>query len=290
VNARSAIFTLRPAAIQINCIGFPGTLGADCYDYILTDRFVTPPEQQVNFSERFLYLPDCYLPSDSKRTMAAIPTRRQCGLPAEGFVFCCFNGAYKITPTVFDVWMRLLGEVPGSVLWLLEANATASENLRSEAERRGVGSDRLVFAPRVPPEEHLARHTIADLFLDTFPCNAHTTANEALFAGLPLLTCAGETFASRVSGSQLLAMGLPELVTESIEAYEALALKLARDPDRLRKLRDRLQSNRELSTLFNAKAYALALEELLLQTCENLRSSQREGPVTPRRQPRARGS
>lgn len=275
INARSAIFALRPAPIQINCIGFPGTLGADCYDYILTDRFVTPPEQQRNFSERFLYLPHCYLPSDSRRAIGTAPTRAHCGLPPEGFVFCCFNSAYKITPTVFEVWMRLLRAVPDSVLWLLEANSTASGNLRREAERRGVASDRLVFAPRVPLAEHLARHADADLFLDTFPCNAHTTANDALYAGLPLLTCAGETFASRVSGSQLLAIGLPELVTESLEDYEALALELAGNPKRLRNLRDRLRNNHGSADLFNAEKYVAALEQLLLATYEDLRSTQR---------------
>lgn len=275
INARSAIFALRPATIQINCIGFPGTLGADCYDYILTDRFVTPPEQQENFSERFLYLPNCYLPSDSRRAIGSAPTRAQCGLPTEGFVFCCFNSAYKITPTIFDIWARLLRAVPGSVLWLLEAHPTASGNLRREAERRGVAADRLLFAPRVPLAEHLARHAAADLFLDTFPCNAHTTANDALYAGLPLLTCAGETFASRVSGSQLLAIGLPDLVTERLEDYEAVALELACNPTRLRNLRDRLRSNRESADLFNAKEYAAALEGLLFETYENLRSSQR---------------
>jgi predicted O-linked N-acetylglucosamine transferase (SPINDLY family) len=169
----------------------------------------------------------------------------------------------------------LLRAVPGSVLWLLEANPTASRNLRREAERRGLAPDRLLFAPRVPLPEHLARHAVADLFLDTFPCNAHTTANDALYAGLPLLTCAGETFASRVSGSQLLAIGLPDLVTESLEHYEALALDLARNPTRHRKLRDRLRSNHESAALFNAEEYVAALEGLLLETYEKFRSSQR---------------
>jgi len=271
MHARPEIFVPRPAPIQINCIGFPGTLGSNCYDYILTDRFVTPPEQQVNFAERFLYLPHCYLPGDSRRSMGTPPTRPQCHLPECAFVFCCFNGGYKITPTVFDTWMRLLGAVPQSVLWLLEANPTASANLRREAEQRGVAAERLIFAPRIPLAEHLARHVLADLFLDTFPCNAHTTANDALFAGLPLLTCAGETFASRVSGSQLIAIGLPELVTASLEDYEALALKLAGDPDLLRSLRNRLRRNREASNPSDAMNYARALEQLLLAVCDDLR-------------------
>jgi predicted O-linked N-acetylglucosamine transferase (SPINDLY family) len=268
VHARPEIFALRPATIQINCIGFPGTLGADCYDYILSDRFVTPLEQQENFSERFLYLPQCYLPGDSRRAIAPTPTRAQSGLPEEGFVFCCFNSSYKITPSAFAVWMRLLRAVPRSVLWLLEASVTARANLLHEAELRGVTPDRLVFAPRVSLAEHLARHTAADLFLDTFPCNAHTTANDALFAGLPLLTYTGDTFASRVSASQLLAVGLPELVTDTLEAYEATGLRLARDPDFLRSLRERLRSSRDSSDLFNAEKYARSLELLLTAACE----------------------
>jgi predicted O-linked N-acetylglucosamine transferase (SPINDLY family) len=189
-------------------------------------------------------------------------------LPGDGFVFCCFNGSYKITPTVFEVWMRLLRAVPGSVLWLLESNPLASTNLRREAERRDVAPERLIFAARVPLAEHLARHAVADLFLDTMPYNAHTTANDALYAGLPILTCAGETFASRVSGSQLRAIGLPELVTESPEAYEAVALRLSRELDLLRSLRERLRNDRDSSALFNTEAYTRALERLLLAPCE----------------------
>jgi len=263
VQARPEIFALKPAPIQVNCIGFPGTLGADCYDYILTDRFVTPPEQEANFAERPMLMPHCYLPGDRKRKIAPRPTREQCGLPGTGFVFCCFNGSLKIVPSVFDVWMRLLAAVPGSVLWLLESDPTASGNLRREAQRRGVSPQRLLFAPRRPLAEHLARHPAADLFLDTFPCNAHTTANDALFAGLPLLTCAGATFASRVSGSQLHAIGLPELVTDTIEAYEATALQLAREPRLLAGYRDRLQANRRTHPLFDTAAYTRALEDAL---------------------------
>jgi predicted O-linked N-acetylglucosamine transferase (SPINDLY family) len=268
IGARSEIFALRPAPIQVNCIGFPGTLGSDCYDYILTDAFVTPPAQQVNFSERFMLLPHCYLPGDRKRAMAAVPSRADCGLPREGFVFCCFNGSYKILPAVFERWMRLLSAVPGSVLWLLGSNAQAAENLRYEAECRGVEPQRLVFAPRVPLPEHLARHALADLFLDTLPCNAHTTANDALYAGLPLITCAGETFASRVSGSQLRAIGLPELVTESLDDYEARALALARDRALLAAYRERLNANRGTAPLFDTASYTKALEALLLTACK----------------------
>ena len=268
LNARSEIFALRPAPIQINAIGFPGTLGAPWYDYILGDAFVTPPEQQPYFAERFMLLPHCYLPGDGKRTIDAAPTRAQCGLPDAGFVFCCFNASYKILPDMFAIWMRLLAEIQGSVLWLLETNAQATANLRREARARGIASERLVFAPRVPVARHLARHAVADLFLDTFPCNAHTTANDALFAGLPLITCRGETFASRVSGSQLIAIGLPELVTESLAAYEALALDLARQPEHLARCRERIRSSRVTSPLFDAAGYTRALEGLLLDAWE----------------------
>jgi predicted O-linked N-acetylglucosamine transferase (SPINDLY family) len=268
VFARSEIFALRPAPIQINCIGFPGTLGANWYDYILTDRFVSPPEQQANFAERFAYLPHCYLPGDSRRTVAAIPSRADCGLPAAGFVFCCFNASYKILPDMFDIWMRLLRQVPDSVLWLLQTDPAVTSNLRAEAARRGVAQERLLFAPRAPLAEHLARHAAADLFVDTFPCTAHTTANDALFAGLPVLTCAGETFASRVCGSQLAAIGLGELVTYDLAAYEALALELARAPATLADYRARLRANRATAPLFDTAAYTRALEALLWSAWE----------------------
>jgi predicted O-linked N-acetylglucosamine transferase (SPINDLY family) len=270
LNARSEIFALKPAPIQINAIGFPGTLGAPWYDYILTDAFVTPPEQQRNFVERFMLLPHCYVPGDGKRTIDPAPTRAQCGLPDAGFVFCCFNASFKILPDVFAIWMRLVAQVPGSVLWLLETNAQATANLRREARAHGIAPERLVFAPRVPLAQHLARHAAADLFLDTFPCNAHTTANDALFAGLPLVTCAGETFASRVSGSQLNAIGLPELVTDSLAAYEVLALELAGRPELLALYRERVRANRDTSPLFDTTGYTHALERLLFAAWNGL--------------------
>jgi predicted O-linked N-acetylglucosamine transferase (SPINDLY family) len=262
VNARSEIFALRPAPIQINCM-FPGTLGADYYAYIMTDSFVTPPEQQPNFAERFMVLPHCYMPGDTKRVLGPLPTREQCHLPATGFVFCCFNASWKIHPLMFDVWMRVLKKIQGSVLWLLDANAVSRDNLREEARCRDVAPERLIFAPRVPLEEHLGRHGVADLFLDTFPCNAHTTTNDALFAGLPVVTCAGETFASRVSGSHLRAIGLPELITDTLAEYEALVLKLARDPGLLASYRTRLRANRDREPLFDTVGYTRALERSL---------------------------
>lgn len=267
LHARPEILAQRPAPIQINCIGFAGTLGANFYDYILTDRFVSPPEQALAFAERFMYLPHCYLPGDTRRAIGSVPARSDCGLPDSGFVFCCFNACYKILPFVFDVWMRLLRGVPDSVLWLLQPDPLAAANLRREAERRGVSAARLIFAPRVPLPGHLARHAAADLFVDTLPYNAHTTANDALFAGLPVLTCTGVTFASRVSASQLLAIGLPELVTHDLAAYEARALALAHEPELLGGYRARLGANRATAPLFDVQAYTRALEGLLDTAC-----------------------
>ncbi len=279
LHARSDVFALRAAPIQINGIGFAGTLGADCYDFILTDSFVTPPEEQRFFTERFMLLPHCYMPGDTRRAIDAAPTRAQCGLPEAGFVFCCFNSSYKILPDVFAIWMHLLQEVPGSVLWLLSTNQEATANLRERARGHGMGEKRVVFAPSLPLPAHLARHALADLFLDTFPYNAHTTANDALFAGLPLLTCAGKTFASRVAGSQLRSIGLPELVTDSLPAYQALALKLAREPARLSEYRERLARNRATAPLFDVAGYTRSFEELLLRAWEEHRQGRQPDAV-----------
>jgi len=279
LHARSDIFALRAAPIQINGIGFAGTLGSDCYDFILTDSFVTPPDQQRFFTERFLVLPHCYLPGDTRRAIDPAPTRAQCGLPESGVVFCCFNASYKILPDVFAIWMRLLQSVAGSVLWLLATNREATASLREQARRHGLADERLVFAPSLPLPAHLARHALADLFLDTFPYNAHTTANDALFAGLPLLTCAGDTFASRVAGSQLRAIGLPELVTDSLQAYEALALDLAQQPARLAQYRTRLAANRDREPLFDVAGYTRALEDLLFRAWEDHRRGEHPDAV-----------
>jgi protein O-GlcNAc transferase len=269
-HARSEIFVSRPAPVQVSWLGYLGTLGAPWYDYVLTDRFVVPPAQQAFFTERTLYLPDCYCPSDTRRPVASqVPDRAACGLPAEGVVFCCFNNSYKILPQLFDVWMRLLAAVPGSVLWLAPGQASAGVNLRREARARGVDPARLVFAQRVSLPEHLARHAHADLFLDTTPYNAGTTANDALFMGVPVLTCAGETMASRVAGSQLTAIGLPELVTTNLADYEALALTLAGDRTRRAQTRARLAANHLTTPLFDMARFTLALDDLLLAAWEN---------------------
>jgi predicted O-linked N-acetylglucosamine transferase (SPINDLY family) len=273
-NARPAIFAARPAPVQINAIGFQGTLGAPWYDYILTDRFSLPAELTPFFSERPLYLPHMLYPSDTTRLPAGPPpSRAACGLPESGFVFCCFNNAYKILPEVFAVWMRLLAAVPGSVLWLLATSAEATANLRREAQGAGIEPQRLIFAPRVSVGEHVARNAAADLFLDTYPYGAHTTANDALLAGLPLITRVGDTLVSRIAGSQLAAIGLPELITASFAAYEALALKLATEPGLLQRYRDRLAANRHTTPLFDMRAYARDFEDAM----EGIRAAHASG-------------
>ncbi len=236
-HSREHLFAQRPAPIQINSIGFPGTLGANWYDYILVDRFAAADAMQPFYVEQLWPMPHSFYPSDTTRApQGPPPSRAECGLPEQGFVFCCFNKAYKILPDVFAIWMRLLRAVPDSVLWLLESGPDAAQNLRQAARRAGVDPARLQFATYVAVEEHLARHAVADLFVDTFPYGAHTTTNDALLAGLPVLTCAGETLVSRIAGSQLHAIGLPELVTTSLAAYEALALRLAGEPASLGRL------------------------------------------------------
>jgi protein O-GlcNAc transferase len=260
-GARPAIPAQRPAPVQVSYLGFPATIGADFIDYLMVDPHVVPADQQALFSERLVHLPGCYQVNDRKREIALdVPSKPQCGLPDAGFVFCGFNNSYKVTPQLFDLWMRLLASVPGSVLWLLRSNALVEGNLRAEAAQRGIAPGRLVFAPLVPPAGHLARLRHADLFLDTLPCNAHTTASDALWAGLPVLTCSGETFAGRVAGSLLSGAGLSELVTPSLDEYEQLALALARDPDRLTALRERLGKARDASPLFDLPALARHIE------------------------------
>ncbi|MBS4049255.1 MAG: tetratricopeptide repeat protein [Alphaproteobacteria bacterium] len=265
-NTRSEILARRPAPIQVNYLGYPGTMGATFIDYIIADAFIIPPTQHAFYDEKVVTLPHCYQPNDTRRPVAdRLPTRAACGLPEDGFVFASFNNSYKITPQVFDIWMRLLHQLPGSVLWQLEAEPDAAENLRREAQARGIDPARLIFAPPLDLADHLARQPLADLFLDTLPVNAHTTASDALWAGLPVLTCAGETFIGRVAGSLLTTIGLPELITSSLSEYEALALALARDPARLGALRQTLGANRQTSPLFDIARFTRNLEGAYLQ-------------------------
>jgi predicted O-linked N-acetylglucosamine transferase (SPINDLY family) len=236
-------------------------MGADYIDYILADETVIPHEQQRFYSEKVVWLPDSYQANDNKRRVSErVATRSEVGLPETGFVFCCFNNSYKITPPVFQVWMRLLRSTPASVLWLLDDNPVATANLKREAEARGVPAARLVFAPRVEAEDHLARQTSADLFLDTSPCTAHTTASDALWCGLPVLTLLGNTFAGRVAASLVRAAGLPELVAPSLEAYESLAAKLALEPATVAAMREMLLASRASLPLFDTARFTRRLE------------------------------
>ena len=260
-DSRPEIFALRPAPIQVNFLGFPGTTGTPVMDYIIADHTLIPDRHISDYSEKIVFMPHSYQPNDTQRKIAAVPpSRAQAGLPKDGFVFCCFNNSFKITPDIFDIWMRLLRSVEGSVLWLVASNPVACANLCREAQNRGVDPARLVFAPKLYLSEHLARHQLADLFLDSFHCNAHTTASDALWAGLPVLTCSGETFASRVAASLLTAVGLPELVAKSPLEYEAIALHLSQNPAALIAMRDRLTHNRLTHPLFDIDLYTRHLE------------------------------
>ena len=264
-ESRPGILAWRPAPLQAGYLGYPGTIGADVLDYLIADRTVVPPNQQDFYSEKIVYLPHSYQVNDSSRRIGdRTPTRREAGLPDSSVVLCCFNNSWKITPPIFDVWMRLLAAIDGSVLWLLRDNAAAEANLRREAAARGIAADRLVFAGRVPIEEHLARHRLADLMLDTLPYNAHTTASDALWVGLPMVTCLGTAFAGRVGASLLAAAGLPELITHDLAAYEALALKLATDPAMLQAVRGRLAQNRATCPLFDIERSRRAIETAYL--------------------------
>jgi protein O-GlcNAc transferase len=282
-HSRPEILASSPAPIRVNYLGYPGTMGADFADYIMVDHFIVPADRQPFYSEKLVHLPGCYQVNDTQRIISeTVPSRTEVGLPDEAFVFCSFNSNYKITPEIFEVWMRLLQKVPGSVLWLLESNRQAPVNLRREAERRGVAPERLVFAPRRPLTDHLARHQLADLFLDTFPVNAHTTASDALWAGLPVLTLSGETFVSRVAGSLLHSLGLPELITDTLVDYEARALDLARDRQELAALRQRLQANRLSSPVFDIQRAARAIEQAYrtMQTIRELGEKPRSFAVS----------
>jgi predicted O-linked N-acetylglucosamine transferase (SPINDLY family) len=260
-GARTNIMMLHPAPVQVNFLGYPGTLGANICDYIVTDLFMTPPGSEADYSEAFAYMPNSYQPRGRQGAIGEKPTRSQVGLPETGFVFCCFNQAHKLTPSVFDLWCRLLEATPNSVLWLLRAER-AESNLREEARRRGVAGNRLIFAPDMAQENHLGRLQIADLVLDTTPYGAHTTASDALWAGTPIVTCAGETFPARVAASLLRAVGLPKLIADSEDNYFELALSIASEPAKLATLKEKLLRDRLTVPLFDVASYTRALESL----------------------------
>ena len=262
-GARYPILAYKPAPIQISYLGFVGSCGMPQIDYILVDRFVFPEELALFYLEKPLYLPEVYQSNDSQREIGATPSREVCQLPADGFVYCSFNGSYKITPEVFAVWMRILKRVPHSVLWLVADNPWAQQNLSDQAHKHGIDPNRLVFAERVAPAEYLARYRVADLLLDTSPYNAGTTASDALWAGLPVLTCPGRTFASRMAGSLLNAVGLNELIAADWLAYENKAVQLALQPEELANYRQRLASSAKSSPLFDTRRFVRNLEATL---------------------------
>jgi predicted O-linked N-acetylglucosamine transferase (SPINDLY family) len=276
-EARPGILPFRAAPVQAQYLGFPGTMGADYIDYIIADETVIPEEDRCFYAEKVVCLPGTYQANDSKRRIAdKTPSRAEAGLPEEGFVFCSFNNTYKLAPDIFDIWMRLLGVVEGSVLWLLKDNEAAARNLKREAETRGISPQRLVFAPRADAAEHLARQRLADLFLDTLPYGAHTTASDALWAGLPVLTCLGHTFPGRVAASLLKAVGVPELITTNLTDYEDLALRLAREKETLAAVKAKLAANRDQALLFDTARFTRNLEAAYTRMWE--RSQRSEAP------------
>ena len=272
-DSRTGIFSYRAAPIQVNYLGYPSTMGADYIDYIIADKTLIPPDSQSCYSEKVVYLPNSYQANDRGRLISDREfTRQELGLPENGFVFCCFNNNFKILPATFAGWMRILKAVDGSVLWLFQDNSWVVENLINEAQKQGIDAKRLVFADRVPPSEHLARHFQADLFLDTLPYNAHTTCSDALWTGLPVLTLLGRSFASRVAASLLNAIGLPELITNTQEEYEALAIELAIDPKKLADIKLKLVNNRLTTPLFDTSLFAKNLEAAYVQINERYRA------------------
>lgn len=281
LGARPGIFACRAAPIQVNYLGYPGTMGASYYDYLVADDTVISSAHLAAYSEKIVYLPGCYQVNDASRTIADRDfSRAELGLPPEGFVFCCFNNNYKITPAVFSVWMEILRQTDSSVLWLLADNTEAKTNLYKEAARYGLSADRLIFADRMPLAEHLARHRAADLFLDTLPYNAHTTASDALWAGVPVLTLMGQSFASRVASSLLKAVGLPELITESSQAYQALAIELATHPEKMSALKTKLAKNRHNSPLFDTQNFASKIEASYVAMYERYRDGLEPDHIT----------
>lgn len=271
---RLGILARRPAPIAVNYIGYPGTLCLPFIDYIVGDATLMPPELAPHYSEAIVRLPHCYLPTDRQRPIALPPPRQALGLPPDAFVFCAFSGNYKISPDIFAIWLRLLAAVPGSVLWLVKGSEDASANLRAQAQQAGIDPARLVFAERTRFDQYLARYTLADLFLDTLPYNALATASDALWAGLPVLTCTGQTYVGRGATSIVRAAGLPELATSTLAEYEALALRLATRPAELAALRLRLQQNRAACPLHDTPAYTRHLEAAYTRMAQRWQSGQ----------------
>jgi len=277
---RTEIFAYRAAPIQINFLGYPGTMGVNFIDYIIADQNLIPAESQKYYSEKPIYLPHAYMPTDNTRRISTNPiTRSEMGLPEHGFVFCCFNNNYKISALEFDIWMRLLLKIEGSVLWVRKSNKWSETNFCKEAQKRGVDPYRIVFAGKLPMEEHLARHKLADIFLDTFAFNAHTTATEALWAGLPVVTKLGKGFAARVAGSLLTAIDMPELITDTEEEYEKLILELATNPEQLASIKQKLANNLSSKPLFNTELFTKHLEDGYRQAYQHYFHGKKPKPI-----------
>jgi predicted O-linked N-acetylglucosamine transferase (SPINDLY family) len=269
LNSRTGIFALRPCPVQVNYLGYPGTMGAEFMDYLIADAYVIPPGMERHYAEKVVRLPDTFQCNDAKRSAATrTPSRSEAGLPQDGVIYCCFNNSAKIAPAAFDSWMRVLREVPRSVLWLFAPHPILQANLRKEAQARGVEAQRLVFAPRVDYAEHLARLPLADVFLDTLPFNAGTTASDALWAGVPVLTRSGEAFAARMAGSLLHAIGMPELITDTPGQYVALAVRLGSEPAFLAATKAKLAANRTTQPLFDTERFRRHIEAAYLAMWE----------------------
>ena len=269
-NSRTGIFAYRAAPIQINFLGYPGTMGANFFDYIIADKTIIPESKRSFYSEEIIYMPHAYQPTSHSSVISNKTfTKSEMDLPNNGFIFCCFNNSYKISQNEFRIWMRILNKVENSVLWLIESNKWAKQNLHKEAESHGIASERLIFANKLPHSDHLARLRLADLFLDTFNVNAHTTASDALWAGTPVITKLGKGFASRVAASLLKALGLSELITQNENEYENLILKIANSPKKLSEIKEKLFSNKFSKPLFNSEMYIGHLEDAYNQVFEN---------------------
>ena len=275
IGSRMGILAQRPAPIQVSFLGWPGTMGADCIDYVIGDPFLTPAHHQAQYAEKIVQMPICYQPSDPYRaTSAPDLTRADCGLPDDAFVFCSFNNTLKLTPDLFDLWLRLLAQTGNSVLWLYSKTPKTNENLRVWAEARGIAAERIIFTPVAAMDVYIGRMRLADLFLDSYPYNAGATCNDALWAGLPVLTCAGETYASRMAGSLLRAAELPELITENLADYEALALRLATEPGTLASLKQRLARRRDSLPVFDMPRFTMCFEVALRHMHERKAAAQ----------------
>jgi predicted O-linked N-acetylglucosamine transferase (SPINDLY family) len=288
-GGRARMMHRRPAPVQVNYLGFPGTMGHKAWDYIIVDPVLTRPGEEAHFDEQVVRLPHCYQPNSARPALANVPTRQEAGLPAQGFVFCCFNEAKKIQPARFDTWMRILRAVDGAVLWIFDSGDAIQGRLREQAATRGFAPERILFAPRATFEKHLARVSLADLFLDTAPYTAHTTASDALHAGVPLITTYGASFQSRVAASILTAHGLADLVTPDEAAFEALAISLATDPPRLAAIRARVEANRATHPLFDVGLYVRHLEAAYEAMVARLRAGEPPAPIDVAAEPVSRG-